>query len=532
MSFATAQTIVLSGAQGHLVDVQADVSPGLVGTTLAGSASQPLKEAVHRVRMALNNDGGRWPATKRVTILLAPADLPKSGTHLDLPIALAVKAADRDEKEFGPDLLDGHVFIGELSVSGGLRPVHGVLPMVMAAAARGITRVVVPEPQAHEASLVPGVTVFGMRSLAQVVAHLVGAEIPEAPPVVSPSGQRLTTWRGDNRLDGVDLADLDGLREVRFGVEVAAAGGHPVMMIGPRGTGKTSIAERIPTILPDLDVEQSLEVTALHSIAGTLAEGEGLIHRPPWFAPHHSASGASVLGGGSGRVRPGQVSLAHHGLLFLDEFPHFRADVVEALREPLESGEVTIARGDETATFPARSLVVLAANPCPCGNYHARGPSAEPCECTAPMRQHYRRKLSGPIVDRVDIWLQVSPQGAHWQRRQGEDSATVRARVTAARQRQAERYAGEAWRLNAAAPGPALARKWPLDPAGQRLVDDAVDRGVLTRRGATRVHRLAWTLADLAGLSTPGKGEVEIALVLRSTNAADSLPDAVLGRVS
>lgn len=534
MGFATAQSIALRGADGHLIDVQVDVSPGLVATTLVGRADKSLTEARDRVRMAINNDCGRWPATKRVTILLSPADLPKSGTHFDLAIALAVKAADKADEDFTPDMLVGSVFIGELSLSGGLRPVTGVLPMVLAAASRGVTRVFVPEPQAHEAALVPGVTVFGMRSLAQVVAQLRGAEVPEAAPVVAPSASRMLSWRGEDRMAELDLADLDGLEEARFAVEIAAAGGHPIMLSGPRGAGKTSLAERIPTILPELTVEQSLEVTALHSIAGTLAEGEGLIRRPPWFAPHHSASGASVLGGGSGRVRPGQVSLAHHGVLFLDEFPHFRRDVVDALREPLESGEVTIARGEETATYPARSLVVLAANPCECGNYFATGPAAQPCECLETARRHYQRKLSGPIIDRVDIWLEVPPHGPHTRDplSRVEGSASVRRRVSLARERQADRYAGCGWQLNSAVPGPVLTTRWPLDPDGQQLVDEALADGGLTRRGATRVQRLAWTIADCNGVERPGPDEVKIALVLRSTSPASSLPTSALRRAS
>lgn len=227
------------------------------------------------------------------------------------------------------------------------------------------------------------------------------------------SGSRLTTWRGEDRRAELDLADIDGLAAVRYAVEVAAAGGHPLMLIGPRGSGKASLAERIPLILPDLSTEQSPEVTALHSVAGALVDGQGLVRRPPWFAPHHSASAASVLGGGTGRVRPGEVSPAHHGVLFLDEFAHFRADVIEAMREPLESGEVTIARGEEYATYPARSLVVLAANPCPCGNFYGRGAALGGCECTEQARRHYQRKLSGPIVERVDVWMEVRPQGPH-----------------------------------------------------------------------------------------------------------------------
>ncbi len=524
MAFATARSLALKGADGHVIDVQVDVSPGLVNTTIVGRVDKSLSEARDRVRMAINNDCGRWPATKRVTILLAPADLPKGGTHYDLAIAIAVIAADKKHEELTADLLEGWAFIGELSVSGALRPVPGVLPMVIAAAAHGITRVFVPEPQAVEAALVPGMTVFGVRSLAQVSAVLRGVEVPEADPVVGPSASPLATWRGDDRLADLDLRDLDGLHDVRYAVEVAAAGGHPLMLIGPRGTGKTSIAERIPTVLPDLTTEQALEVTALHSVAGLLPEGGGLLRRPPWFAPHHSASAASVLGGGTGRVRPGQVSLAHHGVLFLDEFPHFRTDVIEAMRQPLESGEVTIARGEESATYPARSLVVLAANPCPCGNFH--GLSGGACECTEVQRAHYRRKLTGPILDRVDIWMEVRPQG----RRAGswapaaESSADVRARVTEARQRQARRYHDCAWQLNASCPGPVLAERWPLDPDAQHLIDQELSDGKLTRRGLTRVQRLAWTVADCAGAARPGEREAEIALALRSDDSARTLP--------
>ncbi len=532
MAFATARSLALKGADGHVIDVQVDVSPGVVGTTLVGRVDKSLSEARDRVRMAINNDCGRWPATKRVTILLSPADLPKGGTHYDLAIAAAVLAADKACKDVTPDLLDGWAFVGELSVSGGLRPVPGVLPMVIAAAAHGITRVFVPEPQAAEAALVPGMTVFGVRSLAQVSAVLRGVEVPEAPPVVGPSASPLATWRGEDRLSEVDLADLDGLEDVRYAVEVAAAGGHPLMLIGPRGTGKTSIAERIPTILPDLTTEQALEVTALHSVAGLLPDGSGLLRRPPWFAPHHSATAASVLGGGTGRVRPGQVSLAHHGVLFLDEFPHFRADVIEAMRQPLESGEVTIARGEESATYPARSLVVLAANPCPCGNFH--GLSGSSCDCSEVQRAHYRRKLTGPILDRVDIWMEVRPQSS----RRGsfgpepESSDVVRARVTEARERQARRFRDCAWLLNASCPGPALAERWPLDREGQHLVDGELSAGKLTRRGLTRVQRLAWTVADCSGVARPGHREAEIALTLRSDDPARSLPARAVGVAS
>ncbi len=413
-------------------------------------------------------------------------------------------------------------------MSGGLRPVPGVLPMVIAAAAHGIRRVFVPEPQAAEAGLVPGMTVFGVRSLAQVSAVLRGVEVPEAPPVVGPSASPLATWRGEDRLADLDLADLDGLEDVLYAVKVAAAGGHPLMLVGPRGTGKTTIAERIPTILPDLTIEQSLEVTALHSVAGLLPEGSSLVRRPPCFAPHHDASAASVLGGGTGRVRPGQVSLAHHGVLFLDEFPHFRADVIEAMRQPLESGEVTIARGEESATYPARSLVVLAANPCPCGNFYGGGADGWSCDCIEVQRQHYRRKLSGPIVDRVDVWMEVRPQGVrrgHPAAAVPESSADVRARVTEARLRQAAPLPGPSVALNASVPGPALAQDWPLEPAGQRLVEAELacrtaDPARAHPRPAAGLDRGRPALA----CPDPGPAEAEIALVLRSSDPSRTLP--------
>uniref|UniRef100_UPI0016030301 YifB family Mg chelatase-like AAA ATPase n=1 Tax=Nocardioides stalactiti TaxID=2755356 RepID=UPI0016030301 len=518
MPVSTALSVAVNAARGHLIDVQADVSTGQAGITLVGRADAALREGQDRVRMAVTNSGLTWPASKRTTILLSPADLPKSGTHFDVAIAVALLAAD---EALPAAALRGTVFIGELTLTGGLRPATGVLPMVLAAVERGVRRVFVPEPQLAEARMVPGLEVIGVRSLAQVVAVLKDEEVPAAPPVVAASGTHLLTWRGEARLDELDFADLHGLRDVKYAVEVAAAGGHAILMSGAKGAGKTSIAERIPTILPDLTAEESLELTAVHSLAGVLDPARGMVTRPPYAAPHHDASKASIVGGGQGQVRPGEISRAHLGVLFLDEFPLFRIDVIEALRQPLESGDITVARQEEAVTLPARTLLVLAANPCPCGEY-STAPGANDCQCLERVRRDYRRRLSGPIADRIDITRLVVPaRGSQIDRfRPAESSAEIRRRVAAARERQHRRFAGRSWRLNSQVPSPLLKREWPVSAAGQRLIDTQTYGGRLSVRGAVRVQRLAWTVADLRSVRTgvdvrPGEEEVAAALRLR-----------------
>ena len=520
---ATAHTVVLQGSLGHLVEVQVDISPGVVGATIVGRPDASLLESRDRVRMAITHAAPPWPATRRVTILLTPADLPKRGTHFDLAIALGVKAADGT---LPPDALAGTVFIGELTLGGALRPVPGVLPMVLAAAGRGMCRVFVPEPQAAEAAMVPGVEVYGVRSLGQVIAQLCGQEVPVAEPVHGGGGTSLLSWRGEDRGEDVDLADLVGMADTRFALEVAAAGGHHLMLSGPKGSGKTSLAERLPTILPDLTREEALELTAVLSLAGQVEPG--LATRPPFRAPHHDVSKSSLLGGGSGRVRPGELSKAHCGVLFLDEFPLFRTDVIDALRQPMESGEIRVVRGEESAVYPARGMVVLASNPCPCGEFH---PIARENRCLCPevARREYRRRISGPIADRVDILRHVLPAGPadRGPFAVRESSADVRLRVTAARDRQSRRYDGRGWRLNAQVPGHTLRQEWPLPRAVQARLDDEVHGGRLSRRGATRVHRLAWTVADLLDLAEPDARAYESALHLRT---GDPLSLSVLGR--
>ncbi len=528
MPVATTASIALDGSLGYLVDVQADVSPGQASQSLVGRSDGALSEAPTRCRMAVHNTGFTWPATKRITVLLSPADLVKRGTHFDLAIAIAVLKADR---QLEPARIHDTAFFGELSLDGSLRSVPGVLPMALAAGRRGVRRVFVPEPQAHEAAMVPDLEVFGVRSLGQVIAELCGEDVPEAPPVAPMAGGRLLAWRGEDRLDEVDLRDVLGMADARFALEVAAAGGHHLLLSGPKGCGKTTLAERMPTILPDLTLAESLELTALHSLAGALRDGDGLVRRPPFSAPHHDASKASIIGGGTGRVRPGEISRAHCGVLLLDEFPLLRTDVIDALRQPLESGEVTVARGDDTATYPARALIVLASNPCPCGNFHP-DVSLNRCECPSRVRQAYAARVRGPITDRIDIVRQLAPLPPHDARDSlapPEPSEVVRLRVTAARERQALRYSGRGWRLNGHVPGPVLQAEWPLPHAAARLVDDAMYAGRLSRRGVTRVHRLTWTLADLRGADHPEVEDARAALALR---CGDPLATASLRRVA
>jgi magnesium chelatase family protein len=516
---AITHTVSLHGAVGHVVDVQVDLSDGLIGTSLVGRPDTSITEARDRCRAAVRNSGFTWPNTRRTTILLSPADLPKRGPHFDLAIAVAVLAAA--DPKFPRDPLSGSAMIGELTLDGRVRCVPGVLPMTMAAAARGLETVYVPEPQSSEAAMVPGMQVFGIRSLAQVVALLTGEEVPEAAEVEPMSGSPLLSWRGEERLEDLDMADVIGMADARYAIEVAAAGGHHLMLTGPKGSGKTTLAERIPGLLPDLSDEESLELTAVHSLCGSLPAGASRLVRPPFRAPHHSASRTGILGGGSGRVRPGEVSKAHLGVLFLDEFPLFPTDVVEALREPLEAGEISISRGEEDATYPARAMFVFACNPCRCGEYHPWSRDHQ-CTCSEVKRREYRRKISGPIADRVDITRFVEPVAGQQRDLEPlpfempEPSAAIRLRVAEARERQRRRYEGHPWRLNVHAPGPVLRERWPLEPAAALRLDAEVYAGRLTRRGAVRVHRVAWTVADLARVDRPGVDELDVALRLRS----------------
>ncbi len=489
MPFATTHCVSLDGATGHLIDVQADVSPGQVATVLVGRPDSALSESRDRCRMAIINSRFDWPNTRRTTILLSPADLPKRGTHYDLAIAVGILGALGEVPVAG---LVGTVFLGELTLSGGLRSVRGVLPMALAAKQRGMKRIVVPEPQVGEAAMAGGLEVLGMRSLAQVVAELRGEEIPAAPPVAPMSGGRLLSWRGQERLDEVDLSDLRGMADARYAAEVAAAGGHHLLLSGPKGSGKTSLAERIPGMLPDLSREEAVELTALYSLAGAIEPGDSMVVRPPFAAPHHDASRASVVGGGSGQVRPGEISRAHCGVLFLDEFPLFRTDVIDALREPMEGGDITIARADECVRLPARESGGAGRQPVPVRQLPRRG---------RPRRVHVQRPATpslpgpGPRTGAGPRRHHQAPGGilghrSRRHRRLGIDRGGARTGECRPRQASHSVHWGE---LAAQRPGPrtgtsrALAaaprRRCPAGPTARRWSPDPAGGGPLAPPG-------------------------------------------------
>lgn len=507
-----AYSVALEGVAGRVVSVEADIHDGLSSWSLTGLADTSVTEARDRCRAALVNSGHSWP-DRRITVAMYPADLPKVGTHYDLAIALALLAA---KGALPAESLRRSCVFGELVLDGRLRPVAGVLPAVLTAARAGIEQVIVPMSNVAEACLVPGVDVAGVASLAECVALLTGEPVAETLDY-APLHEEPARAVGALHVpaDGIDLADVRGQEVARWCVEVAAAGGHHLFLEGPPGAGKTMLAERLPGLLPDLDVERSLEVSQIHSVAGLLARDQPLLVRPPYVAPHHSDTVASIVGGGSKVIRPGAISLAHRGVLFLDEAPEFKPSVHDALRQPLESGQVSIRRSEGAAQFPARFQLVLAANPCECGG--ARGKHGS-CSCRPQQTTRYRARVSGPVRDRIDMHHQVSPVSVPEMRRPGgerESTVATAARVLDARERQRRRFAGTPWQTNCDPPGFEFRRLCPLAPDAVLLLEDVVARGRLTQRGAERVGRLAWTLTDLGARSQPTDAEVREALALR-----------------
>lgn len=514
MGMGRALAVALVGLNGHVIEVEADIGQTLPAFILLGLPDAALSEARERIRSASRNSG--IPLSRRkITVNLVPASLPKKGSGFDLAIVMAALNAAGDVRRTA-----GTIFIAELSLDGRLRPVRGVLPAVLAGISAGYQEFVVAESNVAEAQLVKGAKVRGYGSLAQVAAdfdanpaNLVFADSGSSPVAGDgESGAGTSAQRGLQ--PEVDLAEVAGQAEARVALEIAAAGGHHLMMVGPPGSGKTMLAERLPSLLPNLNDEEALEVTAIHSLDNTPSGVAALVRRPPYERPHHSASTASIIGGGSGIPRPGAASRAHRGVLFLDEAPAFDKRVLDALRQPLESGELVLHRSAGTAAYPARFQLILAANPCPCGKATGKGID---CECSAMARRRYFGKLSGPLLDRVDIQLQVSrvQLSQLTEVAPRESSAQVAIRVQLARDIQQERLRPFALIRNADLTGRILRGPLRLDGKDTAFLDRAMGAGTLSARGYDRVLRLAWTVADLQGRDKPGADDVALALTLR-----------------
>jgi magnesium chelatase family protein len=517
MPIAKAHAISLLGLSGTPVQVEADISANLPAFVLVGLPDASLSEATSRVRSACSNSGFPFPARK-ITVNLSPASVPKSGSSFDLAIAVAILTA---MESIPIESVRGTLFIGELGLDGQLSPVRGVVPMVLAAKNAGFERVVVPMTNLGEANLVQGIQSFGSASLLELIGALrTGVALPQHGD--SGSGES-NSYVGDIQVQELDLDQVVGQSVAVNALIVAAAGGHHLAMSGSPGAGKTMLAERLPTILPRLNMEQALEVAAVESLVGHLSQVTELNQNPRFQAPHHTASVAAIVGGGKGLPRPGAVSQAHRGVLFLDEALEFQTSVLESLREPLESGRVVIHRSAGSAVFPARFQLVLASNPCPCGFF---GSVKRDCSCSVLVRRRYESKISGPLYDRIDIRLNIA--GVALSANLGltepaPSSEAARNRIIQARQIARERLTGLPYQLSAQVPGSLLRGRFSPGKQALKLLDRHLQTGKTSMRGFDRCLRLAWTIADLQGATVPTADHISLALLLRGSDERDAL---------